>query len=84
MYACTNGTRRSLRMTLSSKCSRVCIVIPVECRRRRRVGSGEQAARALFAFQPAGIVTEMLADLRLASPSLPSSLSHHGAITIAG
>lgn len=32
-YACTNGTRHGLRMTLSSKCSGVCIVIPVECRR---------------------------------------------------
>ncbi|KAG7190750.1 hypothetical protein KM043_006822 [Ampulex compressa] len=31
MYACTNGTRHSLRMTLSSKCSGVCIVIPAEC-----------------------------------------------------
>lgn len=30
---CINGTRRGLRMTLSGKCSGLCIVIPVEYRR---------------------------------------------------
>lgn len=33
--ACINGTRRGLRMTLSGKCSGLCIVIPVEYRRWR-------------------------------------------------
>lgn len=33
--ACINGTRRGLRMTLSGKCSELCIVIPVEYRRWR-------------------------------------------------
>lgn len=58
MYACTNGTRHGLRMTLSSKCSRVCIVIPAECRRCAGVWanhpppSGVVAASGSSPFHP--------------------------------